>query len=121
MVNDSGNNRLYKLIQAIQDRAKFDHPIDHFELIETHISYVLLTGPYAYKFKKPLNLGFLEFSSLQQRKFYCNEEVRLNRRLSSDLYIGVVSITGNEQDPVINGKASTIEYADSPDESTKKR
>jgi aminoglycoside phosphotransferase family enzyme/predicted kinase len=111
MVNNSDNNRLYKLIQAIQDRTKFDHSIDQFELVETHISYILLTGPYAYKFKKPLNLGFLDFSSLEQRKFYCNEEVRLNRRLSSDLYIGVVSITGNVQDPVINGKAPAIEYA----------
>jgi aminoglycoside phosphotransferase family enzyme/predicted kinase len=111
MANVANNNRLYKLIQAIQNQKNFDHPIDQFEIVETHISYILLTGPYAYKFKKNLCLDFLDFSSLEQRKFYCNEEVRLNRQMTSDLYLGVVSITGNDQDPVINGEGPAIEYA----------
>ncbi|MBI4006175.1 MAG: AAA family ATPase [Gammaproteobacteria bacterium] len=82
-----------------------------FELIETHISYVLLTGPFAYKFKKPLNLGFLDFSTLERRKFYCEEELRLNRRLAPGLYIDVIPITGTEMNPVLGGHHPVIEYA----------
>ena len=66
-------------------------PIDH---IETHISHVLLAGDFAYKLKKPLDLGFLDFSTLERRHHCCEEEIRLNRRLAPALYIGVVPITG---------------------------
>lgn len=93
---ESGSNRLYQLIRMIRDRAQFDHPTGKFGIIETHISYILLTGHYAYKFKKPLDLGFLDFTSLERRKFYCEEEIRLNRRLAPDLYIAVVPVTGSE-------------------------
>ena len=64
------------------------------EIIETHISWVLL-GEYVYKIKKPVKLTFLDFSTLEKRKFYCEEEVRLNSRLSPDVYLGVVAITEN--------------------------
>jgi len=83
----------------------------HVELVETHISYVLLTDDYAYKIKKPVNLGFVDFSSLQKREYFCNEELRLNRRFSGDLYIAVVKVTGSEQTPVINGEGECLEYA----------
>ncbi|MGI9334995.1 MAG: hypothetical protein ACR2RL_17755, partial [Gammaproteobacteria bacterium] len=71
---------LRRLLVALQRDAAFDHPVERFELLETHISYVLLTGPFAYKFKKPLELPFLDFSTLAQRHRCCVEEVRLNRR-----------------------------------------
>ncbi|NIQ13731.1 MAG: hypothetical protein GTO02_04790, partial [Candidatus Dadabacteria bacterium] len=77
MNGNSMEDRLIHLIKAIQQHAKFDHPVEPFEILETHISYILLTGPYAYKFKKPVNLGFLDFSTLGSRKFYCDEEIRL--------------------------------------------
>ena len=99
------------LLKRLQDPARFDHPVEQFELLETHISCVLLTGPYAYKFKKPVNLGFLDFSTLEKRRFYCHEELRLNRRLAPDLYEAVVSITGNQTDPQIDGPGEVIEYA----------
>ncbi|MBN1170100.1 hypothetical protein JXA56_03680 [Candidatus Micrarchaeota archaeon] len=76
------------------------------EVIETHISWILL-GEYAYKIKKPVRLTFLDFSTLKKRKFFCEEEVRLNRRLSPDIYLGVVSIT--EQGLEKEGKP--VEYA----------
>lgn len=63
------------------------------KIIETHISWVILTNKYAYKIKKPLDLGFLDFSSLVKRKYYCEEEVRLNKLYSPDLYLKVISIT----------------------------
>ena len=61
-------------------------------VIETHISYVLLTGSHAYKIKKAVDLGFLDFTTLSARKHFCDEELRLNRRLAPELYLGVVPI-----------------------------
>ncbi len=103
-------DRLYHLIQSLKNRAHFDHPVERFEILETHISYVLLTGPCAYKFKKPVDLGFLDFSTLAKRKFYCEEEVRLNRRLAPRLYVGVTPITGSESSPELGGSGPAIEY-----------
>ncbi len=81
------------------------------EVIETHISSVLLSGDFAYKIKKPLNLGFLDFSTLERRLFCCREEVRLNGRLEPDIYLDVVPITGTLDDPEIGGGGVPIEYA----------
>ena len=80
-------------------------------LIETHISWVLLTPDIAYKFKKALHLDFLDYSTPDARRFYCDEEVRLNRRLAPDIYLGVASITGTLQQPVIDGSGAALEYA----------
>jgi hypothetical protein len=77
---------------------------------ETHISWVLLTGHDAYKIKKAVDLGFLDFSTLGARQFYCSEELRLNRRLAPDLYLDVIAIGGNPEHPVLGGKPA-IEYA----------
>jgi aminoglycoside phosphotransferase family enzyme len=71
-----------ELIRHLSDPACYEHAAGPVRLIETHISWVLLTGEYAYKIKKPLNLGFLDFSSLDKRLHACREEVRLNRRLA---------------------------------------
>ena len=79
--------------------------------IETHISSVLLCGNRAYKIKKPLDLGFLDFSTLARRRFCCEEEVRLNRRLAPDIYLGVVAVTGTPEHPQLGGEGKPIEYA----------
>ncbi|GGY04591.1 hypothetical protein GCM10007160_35290 [Litchfieldella qijiaojingensis] len=100
-----------ELIQALQDPKRYDHPVTGFALHETHISWVLLTGEFAYKIKKPVDFGFLDFSSLEQRKHFCDEEVRLNRRLAPDLYVGVVPITGSPSDPRLGGEGEAFEYA----------
>lgn len=102
---------LPRLIAALQDARRFPHPVTRFELHETHISLVLLTGPYAYKFKKPVNLGFLDFSTLEKRRFYCHEELRLNRRLAPQLYEAVVPIYGSADAPHLDGDGEPIEYA----------
>ena len=73
------------LIQFLQNPALFPHEVICFKIIETHISWVLLTGQYAYKIKKPLNLGFLDFSTLEKRQHYSLEELRLNLRLAPDI------------------------------------
>lgn len=80
-------------------------------LIETHISWLLLTGQYVYKIKKPVNFGFLDFSTLEKRRFCCNEELRLNKRLAAELYLEVVPITGTEDQPQLGGAGAAIEYA----------
>ena len=84
------------LIRALlADHACYDHPVSHVQLVETHISWVLLTGKYAYKIKKPLNLGFLDFSTLELRQQACIDEIHLNRRLAATFYLGVAAITGS--------------------------
>src|SRR5512135_2867872 len=100
-----------RLIDALRDPARFPHPVERVEVIETHISWVLLAGEYAYKIKKPVALGFLDFSTLQQRRLYCEEELRLNRRTAPRLYLEVVPITGSEAAPLLGGRGEAIEYA----------
>ena len=100
-----------ELIQALQDPAVYEHDASDLQLIETHISWLILTGPYAYKIKKPLDLGFLDFRELEQRRYYCEEELRLNRRTAGSIYQAVVPITGSASTPAINGEGGPIEYA----------
>jgi aminoglycoside phosphotransferase family enzyme len=81
------------------------------EVIETHISLVFLTRKYVYKVKKPVDFGFLDFTSLDKRKYFCEQEVKLNRRLSPDIYLGVVEITLDRDRISFNGKGHVEEYA----------
>lgn len=81
------------------------------QVLETHISWVLLVGDLAYKIKKPVSLGFLDFSTLDKRRNYCEAELRLNRRFAADLYLAVVPITGDTNVPQIDGPGPVIEYA----------
>jgi aminoglycoside phosphotransferase family enzyme/predicted kinase len=102
---------LLELIANLHNPACYDHATDAVQDIETHISHVLLTGEFAYKIKKPLDLGFLDFSTLPKRLHACQEEVRLNRRLAPAIYLGVVPITGTPAAPRINGSGEAFEYA----------
>ncbi|WP_213880667.1 AAA family ATPase [Pseudomonas sp. dw_358] len=99
------------LISALQNPALYPHAVDGFKVIETHISWVLLTGPYVYKIKKPMNFGFLDFSELSARAHFCAEELRMNQRLTEDLYLEVLPITGSAEAPVLGGDGEAIEYA----------
>jgi aminoglycoside phosphotransferase family enzyme/predicted kinase len=99
------------LIKALNASSVYGHPVESISVIETHISWVLLTGKYAYKIKKPVDFGFLDFSTLEKRRFFCEEEIRLNRRLAQQHYLSVVAITGTMQNPKINGDGIAIEYA----------
>jgi aminoglycoside phosphotransferase family enzyme/predicted kinase len=99
------------LINALMDPAFYDHTVIQCQLIETHISWIVLTGEYAYKIKKPVDLGFLDFSTLEKRHFYCTEELRLNRRLAPGIYLDVVSIHGTADRPSLKSDNGVIEYA----------
>lgn len=98
-------------VAALLTPQNFDHPVSGIELLETHISWVILTGPYAYKIKKPVNLGFLDFSSLPKRRHFCEEELRLNRRLAPDIYLDMIPIRGSIEAPHFNGSGQIIDYA----------
>lgn len=99
------------LITALLKPDSYDHLVVECELIETHISWVILTGTFAYKIKKPVNLGFLDFSTLEKRHFYCKEELRLNSRLAPEIYLAVVPICGTHEQPRLNGEGEAIEFA----------
>ena len=100
-----------RLIQALTNRSVYEHPTTEIAVLQTHISWVVLTGPYAYKIKKPVNLGFVDFSTLAKRHFFCQEELRLNRRLAAQLYLEVVAIYGTPERPRLHGQGAPIEYA----------
>lgn len=104
MNNNTATDSSLTLIKALSEA-------NACSIVETHISWVLLTGQYAYKIKKPVNFGFLDFSTLENRRFYCHEELRLNRRLAAELYLEVVPITGTPDHPEIGGAGVAIEYA----------
>ncbi len=100
-----------KFIQQLLNPAIYPHPVKRVELLETHISWVILTGDFVYKLKKPVNFGFLDFGTLDKRKYYCSEEVRLNKRLAPQIYLQTVAINGTEDEPHFDGPGPTIEYA----------
>ncbi len=103
------------LISGLLNPMAYAHPADRVGHIETHISHILLAGDYAYKLKKPLDLGFLDFSTLERRRHCCEEELRLNRRLAPHLYLDVVPVTGTPQSPRMGTGPSpdgaVLEYA----------
>lgn len=97
-------------IRALLEPRCYSHETSELEIVETHISWVVLTGQLAYKIKKPVKLAFLDFSTLELRHRFCLEELRLNKRLAPDLYIDVVPIGGSFDEPRV-GATPAIEYA----------
>ena len=83
---------IQKLIKSLLEAAAYPEPTANVSLIETHVSLIFLTDDFAYKVKKPVDFGFLNFTTLKLRRFYCEEEVRLNRRLCPEIYLGVVEL-----------------------------
>jgi uncharacterized protein len=100
-----------RMLKGLMTPSAYPHAVADVHHIETHISHVLLAGDFAYKFKKPIDLGFLDFSTLARRRFCCDEELRLNRRLAEDIYIDVLSVTGTPDSPRMGGEGPVLEYA----------
>lgn len=98
------------LLNALQDSALYDHSVSGFTVMETHISWILLTGDFVYKIKKPVDFGFIDYSTLDRRAHFCHEEVRLNRRLAPELYLGVVPVYGSASAPKLTADGAPIEY-----------
>jgi uncharacterized protein len=98
-------------IAALRDPRCYPHPVDAVELVETHISWVLLAGEYAYKVKKPVRLPFLDFSTLAARRRYCEEELRLNLRTAPELYLDVLPVVQTAGGPSFVGAGAPLDYA----------
>ena len=98
-------------IQELLRPSAYPHEVHAIRLRETHISWVILTGSFAYKVKKPVKLEFLDMTSLSRRQTLCNEELRLNRRLAPDLYLDVVSIARDEHGVHVGGTGTIVDYA----------
>jgi aminoglycoside phosphotransferase family enzyme len=99
------------LQKALLNPAVYPDKPEEVKFIETHISLLFLTGNYVYKVKKPVDFGFLDFTSLEKRKYFCEQEVKLNRRLSPKIYLGVVEITREGDRISLGGKGELVEYA----------
>jgi aminoglycoside phosphotransferase family enzyme len=99
-----------QVVEALMKPEAYDEDAGSIELIQTHISFVFLTRNLVYKVKKAVNLGFLDFTTLEKRRFFCEKELELNRRLCRDMYLEVVPI--NKADAIkVKGEGETVEYA----------
>lgn len=97
-------------IQALLKPESYPHAASEVTLVQTHISYVLLAGDFVYKIKKPVDFGFLNFTTLEKRKHFCEQELILNRRLCPSLYLGVVAITKDGDGFALDGTGEAVEY-----------
>jgi aminoglycoside phosphotransferase family enzyme/predicted kinase len=102
---------LSRLIEALSRPSAYGGGVDAVEVHQTHISVVFLAGPLAYKVKKPVGLGFVDYSSLERRRHSCEEEVRLNRRLAPEVYLGVVPVTREGETIRVEGPGEVLEWA----------
>lgn len=99
------------LVQALLDDRAWPQGGDNRQRVDSHISTVVLAGNDAYKLKKPLNLGYLDYTTLDKRKHACEEEVRLNRRLAPQIYLRALAVTGSENAPRLGGEGEVIDWA----------
>jgi len=102
---------LPELVEALLDPKAYPDPPQRVELMQTQMSFVFLADDYVYKVKKPVNFGFLDYTTLDKRQFYCQREVELNRRLCPDAYLGVVPVIRHRGHILIEGRGKAIEYA----------
>lgn len=99
------------LVEALLQPESYPHKPQKIEFTQTQMSFIFLTGDYVFKVKKPVNLGYLDYTTLEKRRFFCNQELELNRRLSPDVYLEVVSIVTNGGRISLVGEGKVIEYA----------
>jgi len=98
-------------VKALLKPQAYPHKPQKIELVQTQMSFILLAGEYVYKIKKPVNLGYLDYTTLEKRHFFCQQELELNRRLCPDAYLAVVPIVEGKGELCIEGRGKAIEYA----------
>ena len=108
-------SKLPPIVEALLKPQAYPHKPQEIELVQTQMSFLFLTGDYVYKVKKPVNLGYLDYTTLEKRHFFCRHELELNRRLCPDTYLAVVPITESRQPSAISyqfeGEGKIVEYA----------
>src|SRR3972149_5582601 len=102
---------LPELIQALLEPEAYPDPPQRVEMTQTQISSVFLADDFVYKIKKPVDMGFLDYSTLEKRLFFSRKEVELNRRLCPDAYLGVVPVTDDRGRVAVGGRGEIVEYA----------
>jgi aminoglycoside phosphotransferase family enzyme len=102
--------RIPGYVQYLLRPSSYPHRVTSVDLVQTHISYVLLTDDYVYKWKKPVDFGFVDFSTLAKRKFYCDQELILNRRLCSEIYLKTVWLARSPNGFHLQGTGEKVEY-----------
>ena len=102
---------LRSIVEALLKSEAYLHRPQRIELVQTQMSFIFLAGEYVYKIKKPVNLGYLDYTTLEKRHFFCRQEVELNRRLCPDAYLAVVPIVEERGRLCIEGRGKAIEYA----------
>ena len=101
-----------RIIDDLQDPAALPEKAEKVEVIQTHISIVFVAGAFVYKIKKPVDFGFLDFSTLDKRRFFCRQEVTLNRRLSEGIYLDVLPVTfDGHRHRIMEAPGRIVEYA----------
>ncbi|RJS83943.1 kinase, partial [Candidatus Bathyarchaeota archaeon] len=100
-----------EVVKALLKPESYDEKPRSIRLMQTHISFIFLTDKYVYKVKKAVNLGFLDFTTLEKRRYYCERELELNKRLCGDMYLEVVPINKSDNFIKIKGDGITVEYA----------
>jgi len=98
-------------VEALLEPQAFPHRPQRIELVQTQMSLIYLTGEYVYKVKKPVNLGYLDYTTLEKRHFFCCKELELNRRLCPDAYLAVIPIVKENGGLRVEGQGEVIEYA----------
>lgn len=99
------------ILKTLMKSTAYPEPTTRVEMMQTHVSWLFLTDTHVYKIKKPVDFGFLNFSTIDRRRFYCNEEVKYNRRLCPDIYEGVVELRESEGGAAFHGNGAIIDYA----------
>jgi len=102
---------LLPIVRALLESQAYPHKPQKIELVQTQMSFIFLTGEYVYKIKKPVNLGYLDYTTLEKRHFFCHQELELNRRLCPGAYLAVVPIVEEKGEIRIEGRGKAIEYA----------
>jgi len=110
-VRAAGRSEHREVVAFLSDPATYPHHPRRVEIVQTHASYVFLAGRYVYKIKKPVDFGFLDFSTLERRRRFCEREVELNRRLAPDVYLDVVAIRRAGRELSLEGNGPAAEYA----------
>ena len=99
------------MIKALQNPGAYPEQTSVVKLVQTHISWVFICDEFVYKLKKPVDFGFLDFTTLDKREYYCGLEITLNRRLSRGIYLEVARIGQKNGEVTLDGSGRTIEYA----------
>ncbi len=102
---------LPELVKALLDSRAYPDVTSVVEMVQTQMSFAFLTDDYVYKVKKPVNLGYLDYTTLDKRQFYCQREIELNRRLCPEVYLDVVPVTQDKSNILMGGQGEVIEYA----------